>query len=442
MRRARKQNLNPEKRAAISSRDLHESFVESLDDWHDDFDDGAKMRFGRGLKAADEATSDSGKIDGSTIGNEVRDINSGFNFPRNSSHRDMSIFQDRYNNTPANLIDIYNRNRYYNRGAGQVYEPDSMSISDRSEDLEVAEQRYTTPRQTPRTKRAAVAYRALYDDFRNPGNSDGENLDNRFSLPRDSLEDRSDLYREYAPNWDDSRDLDRYLKTPRSVRKREKSKEENKRRKQFSQEKHARREGGSRSSASRNRRHHHAHHRSDASRNVNRNDLKTRKKQNKAEASSVTGRTGGVQKSKSAERRPLLRAAEVNETPPIERVLYENAEDQSVSVREIDDRVPDRARDQIEKRKRIRADFSSDSEAGGGRRTEKGNYTAPRSRQRRRRVADGHGGSRRAGWKNRRAHIRAGESRIASRAISKPFSALSHFPGKQQRAVSNLLFYS
>lgn len=326
MRGVWKRNLNSEKQAAISSQDLRESFVESLD-WHDDFDDNVKIRFGRGLKAVDETISDSEKIDDqndrSTIGNKTN-VNSEFNFPQNF-HDNCSIFQDRkHNNTPTNLTDIYNvRRNFYNQSVGKVCcEPNSVTNMNGNEDLEVAEQKYVN-RRTLRSKRATATYRTLHDDS-NSGNSDEENnLDNRFSRPN-FLEDRSDrMYREYT--WNDLQDLDHSKMSPRDVKRKKENLGKNKQRKHFS-EKHAKKSSSLDSSSSnrRNRRHH--AHRSDASnKNANRNNLKPKMKKNKAYL--VTKRTG-VRKSKTGEQ-GLLRAEEA----PIEKVLYENVEDQSVSDR-------------------------------------------------------------------------------------------------------------
>lgn len=50
--RERVQNIDREKQTIVSSRDLHESFVEPVE-WFDDFDKDARVRLARGLKTVD-----------------------------------------------------------------------------------------------------------------------------------------------------------------------------------------------------------------------------------------------------------------------------------------------------------------------------------------------------------------------------------------------------
>lgn len=209
-------------------------------------------------------------------------------------------------------------------------------------DLEAAEQKYVN-NQTPRIRRSAVSYRAFDDDMsQNQRNFDemDRSLGNQLHSPN-SLRNRFDgAYHGYEiGNWNsDIQDLDRYSKIPRTnTRKKEKSGKRSKKNKHTSK-KHGKK-SSSRSSSSRrsgNRRHH--THRSHTSKSVNRGVLKPKPK-NKAKASPLIGRTR-IQKRKTA-KQELLRAG-MNEAPG-EKVLYENAADQSVSERTIADRIVDRA---------------------------------------------------------------------------------------------------
>lgn len=330
-RKVLKRNVNSEKQAVINSQDLDESFVESLD-WHDDFDDNVKVRLGRGLKAVDEAIiSDSNKTHDQDNKSDMANIINIDSKLYNSSQifRDnSSISHDWYNNITADLINVFNVHHDASEwSAKKNQEPiltNMIYIMDDDEDLEAAEQKYVN-NQTRRVRRAA-SYRTFYNNVSgNQGNSDetDKTLSDHFQLSN-ILEDQSDgVYNGYAATNlnNDIQDFDRYSQIPRTnSRKRENSKKKSKKNKQPTR-KHAKKHN-SRPSSSRNRRHH--THRSDVSRNANRDDLKPKKK-SKAEASSLTGRTR-IQKSKMAEQ-SLLRG--VNEEAPSEKVLYENAEDQS-----------------------------------------------------------------------------------------------------------------
>lgn len=329
----------------ISSQDLHESFVESPD-WHDDFDDNVKIRLGRGLKAVND-TVISGLNKTHDQDNKL-DVENATNINFEPTRAFSQSFHDNfssmspnwYNNTIADLFNIFNNHhRVSDQSAKNVQESILMNTVNMDEDLEAAEQKYVNNR-TPRIRRAAIPYRAFYDDMsRNQRDSDemDGSLDNQFHSPN-ILEDRSDgVYHGYeTSNWNnDIQDLDRYSKIPRTnTRKKMKPGKRSKKNKHFS-EKHAKK-SSSHSSSSRNRRHH--AHRSDMSKSVNRGGLKPKQK-NKAEASPLIGRTR-IQKSKTAEQ-GLLRAGMNGALG--ERVLYENAEDQSVSERAIADRIVDRA---------------------------------------------------------------------------------------------------
>lgn len=337
IRKVLKRNLNSEKQAAINSQDLDESFVESL---QDDFDDNVKVRFGRGLKAVNEAIiSDSNETHDQEMTNATN-INSKFHNFSQIFHDNSSVSQNWYNNISADLINLFNVHHDASERriqATKIQEPiliNTNNIADSDEDLEAAEQKYVH-NQTARIKRAAASYRTFYDDVgENLGDSDeaDKSLSDHFQLPS-ILEDQSDsVYDEYTTtNCNDAvQDFDRYLETPRiNSRKKEKFGKKIKN-KQSSSQKHAKK--NSHSSPNRNRRHH--THRSDVSRNTNRDDLKPKK--SKAKASSSTGKRSRIQKSKTAEQSP--HRAEVNEESPGEKVLYENAEDQSVSERTIGDR--------------------------------------------------------------------------------------------------------
>ncbi|RLU26650.1 hypothetical protein DMN91_000447 [Ooceraea biroi] len=314
-----KRNINSRNQAAISSQDLHESFVEPLD-WHDDFDDNVKVRFGRGLKSVNDFVIpdvnktydhvyESDMANAASVNSYLHD------FPQ-TFRENSSISQDCYANATTNL-DFFNIRR---------------DTANNDEDLEAAEQKYIN-RRTPRVRRAATSYRTFYDDMsQNQHDSDeaDKSLSSRSQLPNILEDQESDgIYSERAPNWsNDMRDLNRYLRIPQNSRKKEKLRKKGKKTKHTT-EKHLK--TGSRSSSDRDRRHH--AHRSDVSRIASASEWKSRKK-NKAHASALAGR-GSIQKSKTAER-GLLHAAVVNEAPG-ERVLYENAEDQSTVKPEEDD---------------------------------------------------------------------------------------------------------
>ncbi|CAL1680491.1 unnamed protein product [Lasius platythorax] len=330
MRKVLKRNLNSENQAAISSQDLRESFVESLD-WQDDFDDNVKVRFGRGLKAVDEAMisdlNETHDLDNKSDMANATNINSEFYNSSQIFHDNSSISHNWYNNISADLINIFNvHHGASERSAKKIQEPilmNTINIVDGNEDLEAAEQKYVNNNQTTRIRRAAASYRTFYDDVSgNEGDSDeaDKSLSDHFQLSN-ILEDQSDSVYDgnAATNWNN--DIHRHSQIPR-INSRKKEKSGKKITNKQSSDKHAKK-NISHSSSNRNRRHH--THRSDVSRNTNRADLKPKKK-SKAEASSLTELTG-IQKSKTAEE-SLLRAG-VNEEVPSEKVLYENAEDQS-----------------------------------------------------------------------------------------------------------------
>lgn len=366
-----KRNVNSEKQAVINSQDLHESFVESLD-WHDDFDDDVKVRLGRGLKAVDEAIiSDSNKTrdqDNKSDMANIKNINSKlYNSPQ--IFRDnSSISHDWYNNISADLINVFNVHHDASEWNKKIQEPiltNTIYIMD-GDDLEAAEQKYVN-NQTRRFKRAAASYRTFYDDMsENQGNFDeaDKSLSDHFQLSN-ILEDQSDgVYNGHASRNlnNDIQDFDRYSQISRTdLRKRENSKKKSKKSK-HSTKKHAKKHS-LHPSSNRNRKHH--THRFDVSRNANQDDLKPKKK---SKASSLTGRAR-IQKSKTAEQ-GLLHAG-VNEEISNEKVLYESAEDQSVSEKAIDDRrVVDRATG-LKKRKELRMIFQTvKPEEGNARRKE------------------------------------------------------------------------
>lgn len=343
-----KRNLNLEKQAAINSEDLHESFVESLD-WHNDFDDNVKVRLGRGLKAINETViSDFEK----TYNQHDKKVdvanatNVNFKSTRVSSqtfHDNSSMSQNWHNNTITDLYNIFN-NHHGDKNAKNVQESILTNTVNMNgdEDLEAAEQKYIN-NQTPRIRRAAVLYHTFYDDL-NQNQRDSDEMDrslsNQFHSPNIFKNQFDKAYHGYETgNWNsDLQNLDQYPKIPRvSTRKRGTSGKKNKKNK-HSLEKHTKK-SSSHFSSSRNRRHH--AHRSDMSKNINRGDLKPKQK-NKAEASSLIGRTIGprIQKSKTTEQ-GLLRGR-MNEVSG-KNVLYENTENQSVSERAIADRIIDRA---------------------------------------------------------------------------------------------------
>lgn len=370
-RKVLKRNLNLEKRAAISPRDLHESFVESLD-WHDDFDDDVKVRLGRGLKAIDEALiSDSSEThlpdNKSDIANTTN-INSKLYNSSQIFRDNLLISHDRYNNITTDLINIFNDHDVTEWGREKIQKPILMNtvyIVDDDKDLEAAEQKYVN-NQTTRVRRTAASYRTFYDDVsQNQGDSDDadKSLSNHFQLSN-VLEDQSDgVYDGYAAtNLNNDVQFDRYSQIPRTDSRKETSGRKNKKGKRSSKK---RAKKNNSHSSSRNRRHH--THRSDVSRNANRDDLKPKRK-SKIEGSSLIERTR-IQKSKTAEQ-DLPRAG-VNEEAPNEKVLYENAEDRSVSEKAIGDRrVVDRTTG-LKRRKELRVIFqTAKPEEGDARRKE------------------------------------------------------------------------
>ncbi|XP_011698894.1 PREDICTED: uncharacterized protein LOC105456502 isoform X2 [Wasmannia auropunctata] len=328
-----KRNLNLEKQAAISPQDLRESFVESLD-WHDDVDDDVKVRLGRGLKAINDT-----EISGlnKTYKSYYQDKLNVNNATTSQTFRDnSSTLQNWYNNTIADLLNIFNHHGVSDRTAKNVQESILMNTDnmDGDEDLEAAEQKYVNNK-TPRIRRAAVSYRTFYNDDVSQNQRDfdemSRRLGNQFHSPNILQNQFNGVYDGHEiGNWNnDVQGLDRYSKIRRTnTRKKEKPGKRSKKIK-HSLGKHAKK-NSLHSSSNRNRRHH--AHQSDVSRNVNRNDLKPKQK-NKAEASPLIGRTR-IQKGKTAEQE-LLRAG-INEVPG-EKVLYENAEDQSTVKPEEDD---------------------------------------------------------------------------------------------------------
>ncbi|XP_025154069.1 uncharacterized protein LOC112588418 [Harpegnathos saltator] len=329
--------------AAISPQDLRESFVESLDWRDDDFDDDARVRFGRSLKAVEETPIPSGANE--TANSEPRD-------PPGASRDDLSTSQDRRCNATAGATIVLDTRRDIgDRSIDKTVESISTNTI-RAEDPEAAEQ--TDANQpTQRIRRSAASYRAFADD------ADGSLVD-RPRL-RDVLEDRADgVYRGYAtPNWHDDM-LERYSTRLRSVdsgkrgkngkannkkkkkKKKKKEEEEEEEEEEKSQlsanipQKHAKEGGGLHSSWNNRRNGERRTHRSDTLKSDDRGDWKPRKnqrrkqKENRAEASRSSGRSSS-QKSRTADRGRSLDAGSTGVLG--ERVLYENAEDQSVSVR-------------------------------------------------------------------------------------------------------------
>lgn len=323
-----KRNLNSRNnQAAISSRDLHESFVEPLE-WHDNFDDNVKVRFGRGLKAVNDvvipdANKPHGQVNGSDTANAINVNPYVGDSPPRTYRKNLSISQDCYRNATASLTSIFNVRH---------------DVNDNDRDLEAAEQKYIN-RRMPRVKRAAASYRSFYDDAsQNQSDADeaDKSLSSRFQF-RSILEDRPDGMYGERTNWsnEDTRGLNRHSRNPQNSKKKKKPKKKNKKNKHTTGQQRK----TWRSSAGRDHRHH--AHRSDVSRIASGGEWKSRKRKNKAHASALTGR-GSIGKGKAAER-GLLHAAMVNEAPDEERVLYESAEDRSVSERAIGDRVADRA---------------------------------------------------------------------------------------------------
>ncbi|XP_032671958.1 uncharacterized protein LOC116844498 [Odontomachus brunneus] len=314
--------------AAISPQDLHESFVESLD-WRGDFDDDTKARFGRGLKAVEEVPvsrtnetrerADKSHVANATASSEPREVNS-------------LILQNRHCSAITKLTNVLDAHR--DVADRRNIEKTGESIPTRTigagddGDLETAEQKYANHR-TPRIRRARAAHRAFYDDL---DESPADRL-----RPSDVLEDRSDgMYRGYASSNRQNDLLDRYLK-----RKRENSGKanDNKKKSELSANTSGRHAKKGSSHSSWNNRRNRARHRSDMSKNANRGDWRLKKnkgrkpKESRAGVSRSSGR-GSSQKSRMADQESLR--AGLNEVPS-EKVLYENAEDQSVSVKRVGD---------------------------------------------------------------------------------------------------------
>ncbi|XP_018393704.1 PREDICTED: uncharacterized protein PF11_0213-like [Cyphomyrmex costatus] len=315
-----KRNLNLEEQAAISSQDLHESFVESPD-WHDDFD--VKVRLGRGLKAINDTVISGLK----KTYNQDNTLDAENATSLQVSHDNSSKSQNWHNDTIANLFNLFNNNHgVSDRRAKNVQESISMNtVNMDDDDLEAAEQKYVN-NQTSRIRRAAVSYRTYYDNMNQNQHDYDEtsrSLDNQFYSPNIVENQFDEAYK--IGNWNsdsDTQDRDQYSKISRTNTRKEKSKKGNKKNKHPSK-KHAKK-SSSHSSSNRNRRHH--THRSNMSKN--RGDLK---KKNKAETSPLIRRTK-VQKSKTAEQG----RARMNEALG-EKVFYENAEDQSTVKPEMDD---------------------------------------------------------------------------------------------------------
>jgi hypothetical protein len=297
-----------------------------------------KIGFGRGLKAIDETViSDSIKTrerDNKLDTANTTNINSKLHNIPPMFHDNSSTSQDWHNNTIAGLINIFHRGAS-DQSVKKVPQL-ILTNTDDDEDLEVAEQKYVN-HQAPRIKRTAPSYRAFYDDMSQRNSEEANrNLDSDSFQLSNILEDRSDglhVDGHAAPHWsNDIQDLDPYFKMPRSTNSRKRKKKPGKTNK-HSSDKHAKK-SNLHSSLSRNRRHH--THRFDVSKNADRGDWR---KKDRSEASSSTGHTE-VQKSRTAEQ-GYLRAG-INDKSD-EKVLYENAEDQSVSKRTIGDRAVNRA---------------------------------------------------------------------------------------------------
>lgn len=320
--------------AAISPQDLHESFVESPG-WRDDLDDDTKVRFGRGLKAVEEvpisrANETRERADKSHVANATASSE-----PRDNS----STSQDRHCSATARLTNVLDAHR--DVADRRNIEKTGESIPTRTidaggdGDLEAAEQKYANHR-TPRIRRARAAHHTFYDDL------DGSLADRL--RPSDVLEDRSDgVYRGYASSNRQDDLFDRYSK-----RKRENSgkanDDHNKKKSELSaniSERHTKKGSLHSSWDNRRNRARHRAHRSDMSKNANRGDWwlskknKGRKpKESRAGVSRSSGRGSSSQKSRMADQESLR--AGLNEAPG-EKVLYENAEDQSVSVKRVGD---------------------------------------------------------------------------------------------------------
>lgn len=312
MRDALKRNVKRQT-AAISPQDLHESFVESPD-WYDDLDDNTKIRFGRGLKAVEEApiprTNDTSELADKSANSEPRDL-------LRTSCNISYTSHNRYRNATADSTNVLNTHR----------DVSNLDIQKTEETIPIrTTEQKSANHQTPRIRREASSYRAFYDDL------DGSPVD-RLRLS-DVLEDQSDDF----PHWHDDV-VNRYSTRLRSVdsRKQEKTgKASNNNKSQLSAnilDRHAKK-GRSHSSWNNRRNKGHPVHRSDMSKNGNRGDWKPkinkrrRQKESRVGMSRSSGR-GSSQKSRIADQQSLR--AGLNEALG-EKVLYENAEDQSVSV--------------------------------------------------------------------------------------------------------------
>lgn len=380
LRQMLKQDLKPEKQTVIKSQDLYESFVEPLN-WHDDFDDNVRARFGRGLKTIDEALiSDSNKSNDQIsrnieqvlvqrelvsrktspemiflanltdkvpsknskdfyLGNKSIINTTNINFPSNF-HHDSSILQ---HNTTLDVMNIFNMHRdAIDKSTEKFQESSSMNgiILNITGDLEAAEQKYINY-QIPQITRAATSYRTYYDDIdQDQHDSDEADIssDNHLQFPHILANQPDKRYYSYVnPIWNtDIRDNlnDGYSKISRSVgpRKKENFVHRKKKNKQsVSISKTHTRKNNSHISLNneRNRRHH-------ALQTVNSKDInsgdremkKKKKNNNKTVTSSATKTTGSRQKSKMADRESLLEGITKSSG---EKVFYENAEDQSVS---------------------------------------------------------------------------------------------------------------
>lgn len=336
-----KRNSNTEEQAAISWQDLRESFVE---DWKDDFDDNAKVKLGRGLKAINETLisdcqksydNQDNKSDTANITNEISKLHFPRIFNESSSRNSHEV------PNVANMTKIVNiRNGVSDGNIRKNREPilTNMNTSG-DEDLEAAEQKRTKHR-IPRARRSAAAYRTFYEDLgqiqRDSYGTDGRSS-SLFQLP-DILEDQPDnvYLQRLTPNRnDDVQSFGEHAKRSRSADSRKKKKaggskkRRKKKKKQYTKtwERRSRKGGSLRSfsDGQRNRRHH--AHGSAVSKSPSTRGRKPRKMK-KTAASRTAGRIG------DQESREMRLDAGMNE-----RVLYENAVDRSVSEETIGDRA-------------------------------------------------------------------------------------------------------
>lgn len=322
--------------AAISPQDLHESFVESPG-WHDDFEDDTKVRFGRGLKAVDETLHGANEIhERGKL--EVVNVTANLEDPPSASHDNSSTFQNRYRNTTVDIINVLGTHRdVTDRGIKKTRDSILTNIinMEGDGDLQAAEQKHVD-HPTPRIRRAAASYQGFYDD------ADGSSAD-RLRFP-DVFKDQSDdVHLEYATsNWHDGVS-DRYSKrlgNAASGKREEAGKAVKKRKKgqlsaNISGRQAKKGNGGSQSSWNNRRNRRHRTHRSHVSKNANRGDWKLKsknkrrkQKENRVKASHSSKRSSN-QKSRMTDQESLR--ASLNDASDA-RVLYENADDQSVSV--------------------------------------------------------------------------------------------------------------